>query len=123
MRTSFHHQSEAQPPNGPLTAATSPDTPSTCSASQSGLQTYRRLSPEIRAARAYSSGQAASPYTRFRHNAVAIRREPTLPHGQMYQPRKDLFLIKVHCSPNDGAPSFIKRISSKGMTGTRAGDC
>jgi hypothetical protein len=28
MRTSFHHQSEAQPPNGPLTAASSPDTPS-----------------------------------------------------------------------------------------------
>ena len=28
MRTSFHHQFEAQPPNGPLTAATSPDTPS-----------------------------------------------------------------------------------------------
>jgi hypothetical protein len=28
MRTSFHHQSEAQPPNGLLTAATSPDTPS-----------------------------------------------------------------------------------------------
>ena len=28
MRTSFHHQSEAQPPNGPLTAVTSPDTPS-----------------------------------------------------------------------------------------------
>jgi hypothetical protein len=26
MRTSFHHQSEAQSPNGPLTAATSPDT-------------------------------------------------------------------------------------------------
>jgi hypothetical protein len=25
MRTSFHHQSEAQPPNGPLTAATSPE--------------------------------------------------------------------------------------------------
>src|SRR5258706_5776966 len=25
MRTSFRHQSEAQPPNGPLTAATSPD--------------------------------------------------------------------------------------------------
>ncbi len=35
MRTSFHHQSEAQPPNGPLTAATSPDTPSTCPARQS----------------------------------------------------------------------------------------
>lgn len=35
MRTSFHHQSEAQPPNGPLTAATSPDTPSTCPATQS----------------------------------------------------------------------------------------
>jgi hypothetical protein len=37
MRTSFRHQSEAQPPNGPLTAATSPDTPSTCPAGQSGL--------------------------------------------------------------------------------------
>jgi len=35
MRTSFRHQSEAQPPNGPLTAATSPDTPSTCPATQS----------------------------------------------------------------------------------------
>jgi hypothetical protein len=34
MRTSFRHQSEAQPPNGPLTAATSPDTPSTCPARQ-----------------------------------------------------------------------------------------
>jgi len=38
MRTSFHHQSEAQPPNGPLTAATSPDTPSTCPATQSCLR-------------------------------------------------------------------------------------
>jgi hypothetical protein len=28
VRTSFHHQSEAQPPNGTLTAATSPDNPS-----------------------------------------------------------------------------------------------
>jgi hypothetical protein len=37
VRTSFHHQSEAQPPNGPLTAATSPDTPSTCPATQSVL--------------------------------------------------------------------------------------
>ena len=37
MRTSLHHQSEAQPPNGPLTAATSPDTPSTCPARQSAL--------------------------------------------------------------------------------------
>ena len=35
MRTSFRHQSEAQPPNGPLTAATSLDTPSTCPATQS----------------------------------------------------------------------------------------
>ena len=35
MRTSFHHQSEAQPPNGPLTAAPSPDTPSICPARQS----------------------------------------------------------------------------------------
>lgn len=35
MRTSFHHQSEAQPPNGPLTVTTSPDTPSTCPARQS----------------------------------------------------------------------------------------
>jgi hypothetical protein len=38
MRTSFHHQSEAQPPNGPLTVATSPDTPSTTPATQSGLR-------------------------------------------------------------------------------------
>ncbi len=30
MRTSFHHQSEAQPPNGPLTAATSADTEWSC---------------------------------------------------------------------------------------------
>ena len=37
MRTSFHHQSEAQPPNGPLTAATSPDTPSLTPATQSRL--------------------------------------------------------------------------------------
>src|SRR2546426_4428593 len=42
MRTSLHHQSEAQPPNGPLTAATSPDTPSTCPATQSGLHRYVR---------------------------------------------------------------------------------
>ena len=37
MRTSFHHQSEAQPPNGPLTAATSPDTPSLGSTTQSRM--------------------------------------------------------------------------------------
>ena len=47
MRTSFHHQSEAQPPNGPLTAATSPDTPSTCPATECDrnrlLQGGRRL--------------------------------------------------------------------------------
>jgi hypothetical protein len=35
VRTSFHHQSEAQPPNGTLTAATSPDTPSDMPATQS----------------------------------------------------------------------------------------
>jgi hypothetical protein len=35
MRTSFHHQSEAQSPNGPLTAATSPDTPSPSPTTQS----------------------------------------------------------------------------------------
>ena len=35
MRTSFHHQSEAQPPNGPLTAVTSPDTPSSSPITQS----------------------------------------------------------------------------------------
>jgi hypothetical protein len=37
MRTSFHHQSEAQPPNGPLTAATSPDTPSYVASQAVGL--------------------------------------------------------------------------------------
>jgi hypothetical protein len=42
MRTSFRHQSEAQPPNGPLTAATSPDTPSTCPARQSDLCELRQ---------------------------------------------------------------------------------
>jgi hypothetical protein len=36
MRTSLHHQSEAQPPNGPLTAATSPDTPSRMSSQAVG---------------------------------------------------------------------------------------
>ena len=41
MQTSFRHQSEAQPPNGPLTAATSPDTPSTCPLwDMSRLQNY-----------------------------------------------------------------------------------
>jgi len=39
MRTSFHHQSEAQPPNGPLTAATSPDTPSPSSTMPVPLKT------------------------------------------------------------------------------------
>jgi hypothetical protein len=43
MRTSFHHQSEAQPPNGPLTVATSPDTPSTTSATQSVSVGYVQL--------------------------------------------------------------------------------
>jgi hypothetical protein len=40
MRTSFHHQSEAQPPNGPLTAATSPDTPSPTPTGQSVSNAY-----------------------------------------------------------------------------------
>jgi hypothetical protein len=45
MRTSFRHQSEAQPPNGPLTAAASPDTPSLTPATQSALQ--RLLPPDL----------------------------------------------------------------------------
>ena len=45
MRTSFHHQSEAQPPNGPLTAATSPDTPSHMPSHAVGLSQVR--SPAI----------------------------------------------------------------------------
>ena len=48
MRTSFHHQSEAQPPNGPLTAATSPDTPSLSPAMQSvsvGCKVCARVQP------------------------------------------------------------------------------
>ncbi len=40
MRTSFHHQSEAQPPNGRLTAATSPDTPSAAPTGQSVSNAY-----------------------------------------------------------------------------------
>ena len=41
MRTSFHHQSEAQPPNGTLTAATSPDTPSYMLSHAVGLRAGR----------------------------------------------------------------------------------
>ena len=29
---------------------------------------------------------------------AALRREHTLPHGQMYEPRNDSFLIEGHCS-------------------------
>jgi hypothetical protein len=62
VRTSFHHQSEAQPPNGTLTAATSPDTPSYMPSQpvrslwvMSGLQKYvghsrelaKRIAPKI----------------------------------------------------------------------------
>jgi len=36
--------------------------------------------------------------SRTRYNAVAIRREHTLPHGQMYEPRNDSFLIEGHFS-------------------------
>jgi hypothetical protein len=42
MRTSFRHQSEAQPPNGPLTAAASPDTPSSLPATALGLRFGRQ---------------------------------------------------------------------------------
>jgi hypothetical protein len=59
MRTSIHHQSEAQPPNGPLTAATSPDTPSTCPARQSSLH---QLICERRSKR---RGTAAFPCTQM----------------------------------------------------------
>src|SRR6266566_4119504 len=44
MRTSFHHQSEAQPPNSPLTAATSPDTPSLGPTTQSTANWRFRVS-------------------------------------------------------------------------------
>src|SRR3981081_793634 len=47
MRTSFHHQSEAQPPNGPLTAATSPDTPSPGPTTQSGANRRFLVSDEL----------------------------------------------------------------------------
>src|SRR5262249_40101414 len=36
--------------------------------------------------------------SRTRYNAVTIRRKHTLPHGQMYEPRNDSFLIEGHCS-------------------------
>jgi len=35
--------------------------------------------------------------SRTRYNAVAIRREHTLPHGQMYEPWNDSLLIGAHC--------------------------
>jgi hypothetical protein len=51
MRTSFRHQSEAQPPNGPLTAAASPDTPSHMPSHAVGLSVGRvwswRISSEV----------------------------------------------------------------------------
>jgi hypothetical protein len=44
----FHHQSEAQPPNGPLTAATSPDTPShMLSQAVWSLTEFAELSEEV----------------------------------------------------------------------------
>jgi hypothetical protein len=66
MRTSFHHQSEAQPPNGPLTAATSPDTPSPAPATQSGLHhpqapgRGRASSAVFRKTKRYESAQLAA---------------------------------------------------------------
>src|SRR5262249_33666399 len=39
--------------------------------------------------------------SRIRYNAIAIRREPALPHGQMYQPRQDSILVKAHCSARE----------------------
>ena len=49
MRTSFHHQSEAQPPNGPLTAAPAPIPHLTWPATQSGLCEPRTVSVAIHA--------------------------------------------------------------------------
>jgi hypothetical protein len=59
VRTSFRHQSEAQPPNGPLTAATSPDTPSTTPATQSGRRGGK--SRALATFAAYISGLAEHP--------------------------------------------------------------
>ena len=53
MRTSFHHQSEAQPPNGRLTAATSPDTPSFRPATQSGLHRLKKWHCTARSPRSW----------------------------------------------------------------------
>jgi hypothetical protein len=63
MRTSFRHQSEAQPPNGPLTAATSPDTPSTCPATQSGL--FNAFMCAAGAVRSVAEGPQAGSEGRF----------------------------------------------------------
>ena len=68
MRTSLHHQSDAQPPNGPLTAATSPDTPSTCPASQCGLcGTYP---PHTATNTVRPAGPSLAPAELFRWGAV-----------------------------------------------------
>jgi hypothetical protein len=61
MRTSFHHQSEAQPPNGPLAAATSPDTPSAPWAESLILYAEVRIPPP----------QPASPVSNASHENVA----------------------------------------------------
>jgi hypothetical protein len=57
MRTSFHHQSEAQPPNGPLTVATSPDTPSTTQPGSAVSLGYVRFA-KIRANDAFAEPHA-----------------------------------------------------------------
>jgi hypothetical protein len=70
MRTSFHHESEAQPPNGPLTAATSPDTPSAAPASQSGLHGHACQARSKRRGTAAFRGYglvSASPEFRVRY--------------------------------------------------------
>jgi hypothetical protein len=79
MRTSFHHQSEAQPPNGPLTAATSPDTPSTCPATQSGLF------------------GAFIPFMGFASSAVCFNGRATLGERWPFRLRATAALIRITC--------------------------
>ncbi len=62
MRTSFHHQSEAQSPNGPLTAATSPDTPSPGPTTQSRRNgSFHETAKKVRQFRSLAGHGALSP--------------------------------------------------------------
>src|SRR5262245_48859486 len=113
MRTSFRHQSEAQPPNGPLTPATSPDTPSTCPATQSGLSLLTSWNVQLgyapialSAAIVLSTVVTASAATKS--HKIAVHRSG--PHAQAVVPRPaPLFSPSLSASALDSSTSIRGR--------------